>query len=76
MPTLNPLLERLEQLRIEKDVSKSELARQIGVSRHTVGRKLSGETDLTVGEAYQMCRVLGTTLQQVLDEIDTDASFR
>lgn len=72
------LIAELERLRVEKNMSKSELARQIGVSRHTVGRKLTGETELTVGEAYALCRALGTTLQDVLDHLTGvhDARFQ
>jgi transcriptional regulator with XRE-family HTH domain len=63
------LITELERLRKAQRMSKSQLARLIGASRHTVGRKLSGETELSVGEAYAMCRALGTTLQEILDRV-------
>lgn len=68
----NPLLDHLERLRIEKDVPKAFLARQLRLSRHTISRKLSGETELTVGEAYALCQALDTTLIDVLEALDDD----
>jgi transcriptional regulator with XRE-family HTH domain len=64
------LVEELERRRLTQGVSKNQLARELGISRHTVARKLSGETELTVGEAYRMCQVLGTSLQDVLDLLE------
>lgn len=64
------LIEELERRRLAQAVSKNRLARELGVSRHTISRKLSGETELTVGEAYQMCRALGTSLQDMLDVME------
>lgn len=66
----NPLIDELERRRVEANMSKWELARQLGVSRHTVTRKLSGETQFTVSEAYDACRILGTTLQDLLDLLE------
>lgn len=70
MPMSNPLLDYLERLRVEKDVPKAFLARQLRLSRHTIARKLSGETELTVGEAYDLCKALDTTLQDALDHLE------
>ena len=66
----NPLIEKLERLRVEQDIPKSHLAKKLNLSRHTVARKLTGETELTVGEAYNLCRVLGTSLQEELDLLE------
>lgn len=63
-------VEELERRRLEQNVSKQRLSKELGVSRHTIARKLEGQTELTVGEAYAMCKVLGTSLQDVLDELE------
>lgn len=67
---VHTLIPELERRRIEQNVSKKQLAKRMGISRHTVARKLSGETELTVGEAYNLCRELGTSLQDVLDLLE------
>lgn len=67
---MHALVEELERRRIEQNVSKQRLAKALGVSRHTVARKLQGLTELTVGEAYAMCKALGTGLQDVLDQLE------
>jgi DNA-binding XRE family transcriptional regulator len=66
----NPFIDELEKMRVEAGLSKWELARRLGVSRHTVTRKLSGETELSVGEAYALCQILGTTLNEVLLDLE------
>jgi transcriptional regulator with XRE-family HTH domain len=65
-----PLIGELERRRVEQNVSKKQLAKVTGMSRHTVARKLSGETELTVSEAVGICKELGTTLQDVLDLLE------
>lgn len=61
------LVEELERRRVEQGMSKQRLARILGISRHTVARKLTEETELSVGEAYDLCKALGTSLQDMLD---------
>lgn len=72
MSIVSPLAQKLERLRIQQDVSKQFLAEQLHISRHTVARKLNGQTELTVGEGYLLCQALGTTLQDVLDELSRE----
>lgn len=70
MSVVSHLVQELERLRVEQDVSKQFLAEQLNVSRHTIARKLSGQTELTVGEAYLLAQALGTNLQSLLDEME------
>lgn len=67
------LIEDLECRRVAQNMSKQRLSIALGISRHTVARKLEGVTELTVGEAYAMCRALGTGLQEVLDKLERDS---
>lgn len=64
------LIDDLERRRVAQNMSKQRLSTALGISRHTVARKLEGVTELTVGEAYAMCKALGTGLQDVLDELE------
>lgn len=68
---VHTLVPELERRRFEQNISKKQLAKRLGISRHTVARKLSGETELTIGEAYSLCHELGTTLQEVLDLLES-----
>lgn len=39
-------------------MSRRSLAKTLGISPATVGRKLNGETDFTVSESQRLCEVL------------------
>lgn len=72
---MHALVEELERRRVEQNVSKQRLSKALGISRHTVARKLEGVTQLSVDEAYRMCRELGTTLQDVLNRLELETNL-
>lgn len=60
----------LKKFRKEKNVSKSELARRIGVSDVTVGYWESGKTEPRMGKVEMIANVLGITTDDLLFEND------
>ncbi len=47
---------------------QSELARQLGVSEVWVSRRLTGKTDISVGELYRIAEALGVTVFDLLPD--------
>lgn len=42
----------------EHNMTQSELAKLVGVSKSTMSRKVSGESDFSVSQAFKMCHIL------------------
>lgn len=50
--------EKLMEKIKEKDLSISECARQIGISRQSFEQKLNGEREFKISEVARMCKIL------------------
>lgn len=63
----------LEQIVEEwmKRHSKKGLAMQVGCSLVTLNKKLSGESELTFGEAERLAEALGISLESLSEAIHT-----
>jgi transcriptional regulator with XRE-family HTH domain len=59
---------RLHQRMQEQGISKTELARRLGVSQPYITRVLKGSDNLTVGTMVKLARAVGASLQISLQE--------
>ena len=63
MKNLKPKLARME-----KDISQTELAKRVGVTRQTIGMVESGDYNPTLNLCIQICKELGKTLNDLFWE--------
>ena len=56
--------------RIERELSQTELARRVGVTRQTIGLIESGEFNPSIKLCVAICRALGVTLNDLFWEED------
>ena len=54
--------------RIELDISQTELARMVGVTRQTIGLIEAGEFNPSLKLCLAICRALGVTLNDIFWE--------
>lgn len=66
--TIIDLGARLRDLRIERDLSMSELARQAGVGKGSLSEIEAGRRNPTVETLYAICQPLGVPLTALLGE--------
>lgn len=66
-PELTPVGKRIEMLRIERGLSKQQLARAAGVSRQQLWRVLAGKSELTGSLCDRLAFVLGTDIAVLRD---------
>lgn len=59
---------KLKIARMEKDISQTELAKQVGVTRQTIGMVESGDYNPTLNLCIQICKSLGKTLNDLFWE--------
>ena len=59
------LREKLRKLRTGRGLSQQELAKQCGVTRQTVNAIENNRYDPTLALAFQLARVLGTTVDEL-----------
>jgi transcriptional regulator with XRE-family HTH domain len=59
---------RLHELMQEQGISKTELAKRLGVSQPYVTRVLKGGDNLTVGTMVKLARAVGASLQISLQD--------
>ena len=64
---------RLHELMQEQGISKTELARRLGVSQPYVTRVLKGSDNLTVGTMVKLARAVGASLQISLQESEAES---
>ncbi len=57
--------EALKQARLAKNLSQTELAKRIGVSRQTVNMIENSAYNPTVGLCIKICKELGVTLNDL-----------
>lgn len=57
---------QLRVLRTKKGLTLTELAEKIGSNYQAVGRWERGTTEITLGDALKVCRVLDCTLDELV----------
>ena len=60
--------EKMKQARLEKNLSQTELAKIIGVSRQTINMIENGDYNPTIALCRNICKVLGCTLNDLFWE--------
>lgn len=69
------LVRNIEKLLLEKGLTQADLARGLGISSSTVSLKLAGKRDITVPEAGDIARFLGTTLSALTNPDLVEAKY-
>ena len=59
---------KMKQARLDKKMSQTELAKNIGVSRQTINMIENGDYNPTIGLCIRICRELGKTLDELFWE--------
>jgi putative transcriptional regulator len=59
---------KIKLARIEKDLSQEELAKQVGVSRQTIGLIESGKFNPSLNLCVAICKALSKTLDDLFWE--------
>lgn len=49
---------KLKSILFEQGISQKNLAKEIGISEHSMSDKMHGRIDFTYTEVYKLCRVL------------------
>ena len=60
--------EKMKQARLEKNLSQTELAKIIGVSRQTINMIENDDYNPTIALCCNICKVLGCTLNDLFWE--------
>lgn len=63
---------KLKLARMEKDISQTELAKRVGVTRQTIGMVESGDYNPTLNLCIQICKELDKTLNDLFWEDDNN----
>ena len=56
--------------RIELDISQTDLAKQVGVTRQTIGLIEAGDFNPSIKLCVAICKALGVTLDDLFWEVD------
>ena len=56
--------------RIELDISQTDLAKQVGVTRQTIGSIEAGDFNPSIKLCVAICKALGVTLNDLFWEVD------
>ena len=56
--------------RIELDISQTDLAKQVGVTRQTIGLIEAGDFNPSIKLCIAICKALGVTLNDLFWEVD------
>ena len=59
---------KMKHARNERDISQTELARRIGVSRQTINMIENGDYNPTIALCLKICHELGKTLDELFWE--------
>lgn len=59
---------KLKLARVEKDLSQTQLAKLVGVTRQTIGLIEAGGYNPTLNLCLSLCRALGKTLDELFWE--------
>ena len=65
----HPVVQVIQGLLDERDISQTELARRLGWGRMQVQRRLTGNADISVGELEQIAEVLEVPASRLLGEV-------
>ena len=60
--------DKMKKARLEKNLSQTELAKIIGVSRQTINMIENGDYNPTIALCRKICKVLGYTLDDLFWE--------
>ena len=60
--------DKMKKARLEKNLSQTELAKIIGVSRQTINMIENGDYNPTIALCRKICKVLGCTLDDLFWE--------
>ena len=63
---------KLKLARMENDMSQTELAKRVGVTRQTIGMVEAGDYNPTLKLCIQICRELDKTLNDLFWEDNND----
>lgn len=63
---------KMKAARVAKDMSQEALAREVGVTRQTILMIESGKYNPTLNLCIEICKVLGSTLDELFWEEDND----
>ena len=61
---------KMKLARMEQDISQTDLAKRIGVTRQTIGMIESGDYNPTLKLCLAICKELGKTLDELFWEED------
>lgn len=61
---------KMKLARMEQDISQTDLAKRIGVTRQTIGMIKSGDYNPTLKLCLAICKELGKTLDELFWEED------
>lgn len=61
---------RMKLARMEKDISQTELAKRVGITRQTIGMIEAGDYNPSLKLCVAICRELGKTLNDLFWEED------
>ncbi len=67
---------RLRVLRAERGWSQAELGVRIGVSRQAVNAIETGKHDPSLGLAFRLARLFGTTIEDLFEDGEPRESWR
>ena len=57
--------EKMKQARLEKNLSQTDLAKNIGVSRQTINMIENDDYNPTISLCIKICKALGKTLEEL-----------
>ena len=63
---------KMKVARVEKDLTQDDLAKQIGVSRQTIGLIEAGKYNPSLKLCLLLCKVLDRTLDELFWEEESD----
>ena len=61
---------KMKIARMEQDISQTDLAKRVGVTRQTIGMIESGDYNPTLKLCLRICKELGKTLDDLFREED------
>ena len=65
----HPVVQVIQGLLDERDISQTELALRLGWGRMRVQRRLTGKADISVGELEEIADVLGIPASRLLGQV-------
>lgn len=58
-------MKKVKKRMVELNLTQGNLAKILGISNSSMGRKLKSETEYTLSEALKMCEALGFELSDI-----------